>query len=333
MNSGIPSDKMKKAKRNNAFRRKPAGAVVETFRLPLDLEPKTPKIREEEALNARRTGFKAAVAVVVVLLLAALGYAAVKESVWSNPAFSLRHIYVRTSGMLTPTELAVATGLTEGVNLLTTDLGAVRARLMSLPAVRGASVQRDFSGRLDVTVQQRQPIAWVHCEHLGWVPLKSGSGLLVDEEGVAIPCVNMSQSFASLPVIQDETINQILGGIKIPGEQFAAALRLIKELRQREAMGGDGLLTVKVKNTCVLQASLRSGLSVSFAWDDLDEELARYDKVTGEAAKRKWHLVAANLMAEHNLPVIFKASAAPGAAPAAIPLSRPASLVRHRNGR
>ena len=315
--------KAKKTKRTNAFRRRRPAPTPDGERHEVDLDPKTPKIRAEEELAARRRGFNMAIGLVVVMVLAALGYAAVKETVWANPAFSLRHVYVHTAGMLTPTDLGGATGLTEGVNLLTADLGAVRARLMALPAVRGASVQRDFSGRMDVTVQQRMPVAWVRCENLGWIPKKGGSGLLVDEEGVAIPCINMLSDYTSLPEIQDETLAQVLPGAPLKGEKFEAALHLLKKLRERQGVGGDTLQSVRVKNDCALEATLASGIKATFAWDDVDNELARYDLVTAEARRRKWTLETVNLMAEHNVPVTFKATAQPGGVAKAVQIAQP----------
>jgi cell division septal protein FtsQ len=313
-----------KAKRANAFRSRRKPAEGEAYRQPLDLSPSTPKLRAEEDAAARRRGFQRAITVVVVLLLIALGYVAVKETVWANPSFALKHIHVHTSGMLTHREIMQATGLTQGVNLLTTDLGAVRARLMNVPAIRGVTVQRDFAGRLDVTVEQRQPIAWVRCEKLGWIPEKSGAGLLVDAEGAAVPCVHKLDSFQNLPEIQDETLEQVVPGSKIEGDQFSAALALLHQLKQREQLGGHAVQRVVVKNACSLEASLSEGLTVAFAWDNLDGELKRYDLVLAEAAKRKWQLQSVHLMAEHNLPITFLSTAKSGAPPSAVPLARPA---------
>lgn len=314
-----------KAKRGNTFRRRRKPVEGEAFRQPLDLSPSTPKLRAEEEEEARRRGFRRAIGVVVVLLLTALGYVAVKEMVWANPSFALKHIHIHTSGMLTPREIMQATGLTQGVNLLTTDLGAVRARLMNVPGVKGVSVQRDFAGRLDVTVEQRQPVAWVRCERLGWVPKKSGAGLLVDAEGAAIPCVHLLDAYEALPEIQDETLPQVVPGSRLEGEQFAAALHLLHRLKEKQQQGGHAVSKVTVKNACSLVASLSEGLTATFAWDNVDQELKRMDLILAEAAKRKWQLLSVNLMAEHNLPVTFRPVAKQGAPPAAVPLARPAS--------
>ncbi len=315
----------KKPKKVNTFRRRRRSAEGEAFRQPLDLSPSTPKLRAEEEEEARRRGFRRAVAVVVILLLVALGYVSVKETVWANPSFALKHIYVHTSGMLTHNEIMEATGLTQGVNLLTTDLAAVRARVMNVPGVKGVSVQRDFAGRLDVVVEQRQPVAWVRCERLGWVPEKSGAGLLVDADGVAVPCVHRLEAFDALPEIQDETLKQVVPGARVEGPQFAAALHLMHRLKERERAGGHAASKVVVKNACALEASLSEGLTVTFAWDNVDSELKRLDLLLSEAARRKWQLLGVNLMAEHNLPVTFRPVAKQGAPPAAVPLARPAA--------
>jgi hypothetical protein len=107
--------------------------------------------------------------------------------------------------MLSPTEIIHHTGLVTGVNLLTVNLHDVRARLEQQPAIKGATVQRDFDGRLTVSVLQRQPIAWVKCEAQHFIPRSVGQGLLVDADGIAFPADTILPEFQSLPVIADES--------------------------------------------------------------------------------------------------------------------------------
>ena len=291
----------------------------------IDLDPITPKMREDEEEASRRKGFRLAVTMVVLVILGALMYVSVKESLISNPAFELKYVFVHTKGMLTKLDVAKASGLKAGDNLMTADLSHVKANVMSLHGVKSASVTRDYSGKLDITVTQHTPVSWVRCENLGWVPKKPGAGLLVSDGGVAVPCVNMLPEYSKFPEIQDETLAEVAAGGLIANDRFQAALKLLQALIARETTTGESVSLIKVVNDCTLQVKMKSGLAASFAWDDLDAGLARFDMVIAEAKKQKWSLTGLNLMAENVVPVTFKAvPKAAGDAPAAVPLVQPA---------
>ncbi|MBL9115856.1 MAG: FtsQ-type POTRA domain-containing protein [Verrucomicrobiaceae bacterium] len=291
----------------------------------IDLDPITPKMREDEEAASRRKGFRLAVALVIAVVLGALMYVSVKETVISNPAFELKYVFVKTEGMLTKLDVAKASGLKPGDNLMTADLSHVKANVMSLHGVKSATVTRDFSGRLDITVTQHNPVSWVRCENLGWVPKKPGAGLLVSDLGVAVPCVNMLQEYSDFPEIQDETLAEVAAGGLIANDRFQAALKLLQSLTKREKTSGESVSVIKVVNDCTLQVKMKSGLAASFAWDDLDAGLARFDIVIAEAKRQKWSLTSLNLMAENVVPVTFKAvPKVSGDAPAAVPLVQPA---------
>jgi len=299
-----------KTRKQNAFltraKKKPK-KTDEDNRHRLDLDPATPKIRAEAEEDARRTSFHRAVTAVAIMVLAALSYVSVKQSVWANPAFSLRHLYVYTEGMLTPNDIATETGLRDGVNLLTIDLAVVRDHVLKLHGVKSASVVRDFSGRLELTVNQRQPIAWLRSTSQGWDPSTAGAGLLVDEEGYAIPCTNRLPAYNELPVIDHEEIPQIVKGAVIKDERFHGALKLVKAMSAREAEGKEGISYVRVKSACSLETQLKkSGLVAIFSWDNFQEELSRYDLLAEANPDNGLRLETINFMAETHLPAKIK---------------------------
>jgi len=152
-----PNNPRKKKGSNSTFRRKVK--TEDAQHLPLDLEPDSPKLRAIKHVERRKRGFRRAAMILMAMSLVALGHAALKETLFQNPRFTLREIKVVSKGMLTESQIQAACGTATGVNLLTVNLHDVRERVMQMPAIRSATVQRDFEGRLTISAQQRQPIA------------------------------------------------------------------------------------------------------------------------------------------------------------------------------
>jgi cell division protein FtsQ len=320
------SSGVRKQRRGNVAKggRKKRTTPSDGERHEIDLDPLTPRMREDEEKAARRKGFRMALSLVVAMVLGALVYTAVKEAVFTNPAFELKHVFVKTSGMLTPTDIARATGLRTGDNLMTADLSDVKSNIQSLPAVESATVRRDFSGRLDIEVKQRPIVAWVKCVNLGWEPQKPGAGLLVSSGGHAVPCVNMLDEYSHLPELVDESLNQVEAGQQVKSDRFQEALKLVVGLQERNKQLGGKLLSVTVKNECELVAHVKDGPAFSFAWDDVAAGLKRLDLILSEAVKQKWLLAEVNLMAESAVPVKFRVQPKiEGGAPAAMPITQP----------
>lgn len=336
-----PKQPKKKKRPNSAFRSKPKAKDVE--RMPLDLEADSPKIRALKQAERRKQGFRKAAMLLLIIALAALGKAAVNETLLQNPRFTLQEIKVESPGMLSNAQIQAACGITKGTNLLTVDLSAVRERITQMPAILSASVERNFNGRLTVKATQRQPIAWVKCEPLGWNPKHPMHSLLVDADGVAIPVEVMQSEFNDLPVINDKTIPQIDAGKPITSVRFLASLKLLKALQEREtktrlaseakalrdgetAKEQSRLLMVTVCGRFALDASFSDDSTVTFSYDDLDQQLLRYDRFVAESRQKDWKVQSVNLVAMHNVPVNFRVTkSATSSLPSAIPVVAPAA--------
>ena len=318
-----PTQPRKGRRRNSTFRQKSKG---EAERMPLDLEAETPKTRALKQAERRRKGFRAAAMILICASVLALGRAAINETLLQNPRFTLQEIHVETSGMLSVNQVQNACGVAKGTNLLTVNLCDVRERLLQLPAVSSASVQRDFSGRLSLTVHQRQPVAWIKCEPLGWNPKHPGHCLVVDADGIAIPADLMVSDLSSLPVIDDKTIDQVSAGRAIASPRFIASLKLLKALHSREQRDSVKAISISVPSKFGLDAAFDNGTTVTFAYDDLDQQLQRYDRFITESRQKKWNVQSVNLVAMHNVPVSFRTTkSATTSMPEAIPVSAPAS--------
>ena len=308
-----------KKRRNSTFRAK--SKVEEVVRLPLDLEADSPKIRALKHAERRRKGFKVAAMCLLVISVLALGRAAFNETLLRNPRFTLQEIKVDGTGMLSKQQIQTACGVPKGASLLTLDLSEVRDRLLTQPAIRSASVQRDFNGQLTVTVLQRKPIAWIKCEPQQKLPKDPIHSLVVDEEGVAIPVLVVLPEFNDLPVIHDKNLDPIADGRPVTSPRFAAAMTLLKALKSRESRDGIKLASIAAPGRFALDATFDNGTTVTFAYDDLEPQLLRYDHFVTEMREKKWNVASVNLVAMHNVPVNFRTTKSASLLPSAIPVT------------
>ena len=90
-----------------------------------------------------------------------------------------------------PRALLDAVGVERGTPILTVDLDAVRERVVALPWVKAARVERHLPDTLLVALTERRPLAL-------WQ--RQGVLTLVDEDGVAIPDPRIAR-FGGLPVV------------------------------------------------------------------------------------------------------------------------------------
>jgi hypothetical protein len=301
-----PPKKRKARKKNSVFRTRPASAAVNPQRQPLNLEPETPAMRKRRDAEMRRSAVRWVVGLVIMVALGVLGHAAVEETLLSNPRFTLKQVFVETKGMLTPQQICRATELPDGVNLLTVNLADVRTRLLNLPAVSAAEVARDFEGKLTIKVRQREPVAWVQCERLRYLPKTSGRGLLVDGQGYAIPAETVLSEFDALPIIVDESIDQVSPGAIIETPRFKSALSLLSLLKGREAANGTTLLSIAMPNDFALEAKLAGGACIVFGYNNMEVQALRFDRVIAEAKAQKWTLEKLNVIAEYNMPFVAR---------------------------
>lgn len=293
----------------------------------IDFEPESPKVRQMRAKARVRWGFHAAVCLLVLAALIALGRATVREAFVRNPRFSLRQVLVHTEGSLSPQKIVRQTGLTEGQNLLTVNLREVRARIEQLPEVRRATIARDYNGKLIIDVLQREPVAWLECQKQRLIPARSGFAWVTDAEGVAIPCDTIAEEYLRLPVIRMEDLPTVEAGLPVDARclAFHAALRLLADFGRRFEDDEDEIAAIEIPKSYALVARFRGGAEVTFGIDDLDAQLARYDRIKREARERNWQIATLNLLAQTNIPITFKNLAAAPVASAVRP--EPAGMI------
>lgn len=274
--------------------------------LDVNLKVDSPKIRDMERAALKRRGFKWATGLIVLICLGTLLKITVREAFLKNPQFSLKQVVVRTEGPVTAQKIVRTSALTHGMNLLMVNMREIQGRIMTLPQVRSVKITRDYEGRLTLEVKQRQPVAWLECPKLGMTARQPDTGYFIDAEGVTFPCEVVTDAYAALPSIRHEALVQNHPGAALTDLPVKSALTLLKELQQRSEQGAPEVRVIQLEKAWSMAAIMADGSRVFFGTDDLDEQLARLDRIWLEARHREWKIDTLNLLVQKNMPITFR---------------------------
>ena len=162
---------------------------------PTGLEP--PRVsrvlveRYVAKLRKRRRWRRLSVTVTVfALALATAGYFVV----WHTKVFDVRTTSVSGVKVLTSQQILAVAQIPSHQPVAAVDTGAVKARIMTIPRVASAIVERDLPHTVRITVVERVPAAAL--------PDPSGSFTIVDRDGVAFDTAPTRP--ANIPVISLE---------------------------------------------------------------------------------------------------------------------------------
>jgi len=246
-------------------------------------------------------------------VLAALGWRVAAEDKWrlavqaeieswtqalaARPEFAVEGVAVTGGTGELRAEVRRLLGPLAGVSSLTLDLGALRARIEAVGAVKTARVRFDPTGKLSVALEARRPVAlWRGPD---------GALSLVDEEGVAIAAAERRVEHPGLPLV-------IGAGAKA---HVAEALRLIEiapPIRPRlRAMArvGERRWDVVLDRGLVIMlpeegaaAALAGAMALHYSEELLERNLAAIDlRVHGRPALRMAPEAAEQLILERAL--------------------------------
>jgi cell division protein FtsQ len=253
------------------------------------------------------------------------------ELVYSNQAFALNTIEIRTDGWISPEQVREWAGVKPGDNLLSLEVARIQRDLELVPQVESASVERVLPHLLRLTLTERTPVARVQS-----LEPQADGGLrpavfYLDDAGVVMPPLAgapppaLATMLEALPLIRGLSRAELRPGRQVKHAGVQAALRLLAEFDRSPMADQVELSSVDVAAGEVLQAVTDQGAEVTFGLGDLKLQLARWRQVHAAGQSLGKAVASLDLSVSNNCPVLWlEASSAP------LPKPRPVKYLPNR---
>jgi len=320
-------------KRKTRNRRLNSGAVLEV------------KLRSDQVRSTRMRALALGFGVLFctffsIFVLWCIGNWGLRRLVYENPAFAIAEIDARTDGVIAPDQIRRLSGVKPGKNLMDLDLKSVKRDLELDPHIKSVSVERVLPRTLRIRVMEREPVAQVNLPRS-----RQGGGLDVvvvnlDEEGYMMP--PLDPRMRSTPIGQVEEPLPLLTGIN-PGEllgtrkrvesaQPLAALQLVQKFGESYMSTVVDLKRVDVSSPEVLIATTSRGSEITFAMQDIDQQLLRWREIYEKGIRYNRDIATLDLAVTNNIPARWmEASLEPPQPPRKPKPARNSSTTRRRN--
>lgn len=277
------------------------------------------RVKRREGAGVRRhfrlpiIGKVAAVAAILAVL-AFVTSNVLGRFLWNNPAYTLTTIEFETDGWLTRPLALETADVTTGVNVLRLDLEDIRDRLIELPQVRDATVVRVLPDKLGISVAERRPIAWLDCPEQNIFPKVKSKGILLDAEGVALPCKLMRQEYVNFPSIRAMGLSAIKPGKPIGSDQLVSALELVVVSAEMFADRGLEIVEIKLPNDYSMLARFNNHTKVTFKPSEIGRQVEDLRGIFEDSMRKNRLLETVNLLPERNIAITFARNPRPAPA-------------------
>ncbi len=218
--------------------------------------PSDRRFRRVHVKPARRRRWRHAtrLAVIYGLGLAALALAAYRgsEVVAHARVLQIDHLVVVGNERVPSAIVLEAVDGLKGRNLVLTDLGAWRERLMQSPWVRDASLRRSLPSTVEISVSERIPAVLARID---------GRLYLVDEQGMVIDQYGPRYANFDLPIVDGLEIPKPAAGARVDPARAALAARVVASVRNRPELA-KRLSQIDVTNPHNAQVTLAGDTAV-----------------------------------------------------------------------
>jgi cell division protein FtsQ len=247
---------------------------------------------------------RAAKVLVLLSLVGAVYWAATegyRRFFWENPDYALKDVRFKTDGAMTYEQVIHTTGFIRDKNIFSYKLDTARDALLSMPQVEAVELRRYLPNRIEVTVTERKPVAWVTTRAEPGMN-KTESSHLIDARGMVFHPKRVLPEYLPLPLIFGVPLDDLVPGKPLRVAEIASALELLRRVRE----SGDFQITsLDVSKGYCIVAKNQKQTEITFGLDDLDSQLRRFAEVQREAANLGQDLKTVNVMVVRNIPVTF----------------------------
>jgi cell division septal protein FtsQ len=233
-----------------------------------------------------------------------IGYGATvgwKKLFWKNPEYALKEIQFSSDGTLTREQARTVAKIQPGANIYSYKISAIRDAIRTMPQVESVEVTRYLPNRIEITVKERKPTAWLAAAP-GEKAVTTEPTHLLDASGIVFQPKRVPHEFKSLPVITGVQTEDLDPGKLIRKAEVIAALELLRHTRDT---GSIKVTSVDVSKGCFIVATDQRRAQLTFGLDDIAGQLDRLGIVRSEAALIGQEIQTINLIPVRNIPVTF----------------------------
>jgi cell division protein FtsQ len=268
------------------------------------------KVRSRTATQHRMRRVVVLVSKITLALGLCIGiYFGVREGArrlfFENADYELRTIDVQTDGTLSRDQILQIARLREGENIFSVNLAKVHDELQQLPQVDDVQVVRRLPTEIDIKVTERKPIAWITGEKELSDPFNIDAAFLVDARGVLMKQKKLLPEYLGLPLIAGCTGELLEAGKVVESPEANAALELLRLSTRSFMQTRFQVREIDISKGYCLAVTDKNHTRVTFAFDNLEEQLQRLEQFLVYSDDTKRELATVNLLVQRNIPVTF----------------------------
>ena len=244
--------------------------------------------------------------VIVLFLLGGLylgGQVLLEKFFFKNPDYNVQHMNVSLCDILTLKELQEKTGFYKGVNIFSLDLSGAERSLSNLPDVKSARVERILPNTLRVTLERRVPV--LRLATSSNETFVAGQSLVVDKVGVVMKPLALNASLLQLPFIEGVDFSKAPLGQPLQDERLEFALHLLDAFNNTGGISIEPCSIDLSRGYCAVVTDA-SNAHFTFGDNHIPEQMGRLQKLLAYCQDTGRKIQSANLILEHNTPVIFR---------------------------
>jgi hypothetical protein len=235
------------------------------------------------------------------------------QCVYTNPSFAIDRIDIQSDGIIPREQIRAWANVRAGQNLLALDLPRIKRDIELVPLIESASLERILPRQLVIRVREREPIARVIV-----FAKRPDDGLLepasiyLDEEGMVIPPVLRALNTAAfdaatkfLPTVTGVSTDSFRPGHLVESPQILAALRWIRAFQNASMARFVDIRSLDVSSDVSLLVTTEQENQVTFAYQNFESQLARWDSVRDLARRRSCWIASLDLAVTNYVPALW----------------------------
>lgn len=233
-----------------------------------------------------------------------------KEWFATHPDYAVGHFGYRSNvaadhGGLSRETILDVTGLREDTNVMRVNLASIQAAIGALPQVSKVEVERFFPNKIDISVMERQPVAWLACGPKDIQPKDSQKGRLLDGESCVFECRSLLNVYQNLPVINVPTLSWAESGHALVDHRALQAVALVTAFSRQQWPVPLRILQVETMNSYAMTAELSDHASVVFSYEEIETQVNRLRLIYEHSILTHRSVASVNLLPKNNVPVTY----------------------------